>query len=125
MQEADTTVQMCVCVSPGLELLEGYQALHRQLGTVRSLSGREVTERDSLKKVSDCLSTWRKLLIAQLPVVYPIKQVLPTIIASCLDFCDGFLVLSFFLFKIFCFYLSCPSVTYTSLISPLIHYLHH
>uniref|UniRef100_A0A0P4VZ07 UV radiation resistance-associated gene protein n=1 Tax=Scylla olivacea TaxID=85551 RepID=A0A0P4VZ07_SCYOL len=58
----------------GLELLEGYQALHRQLGTVRTLSSQEGTKRDSLKKLSDCLSTWRKMLIAQLPVVYPIKQ---------------------------------------------------
>ncbi|KAG0723932.1 UV radiation resistance associated protein [Chionoecetes opilio] len=58
----------------GLELLEGYQALHRQLVQVRSLAAQEMAKRDALRKVADCLNTWRKKLIAQLPVIYPITQ---------------------------------------------------
>lgn len=58
----------------GLELLEGYQALHRQLGQVRAPDSQETGKRDSLKNVAGCLGTWRKKLIAQLPVIYPITQ---------------------------------------------------
>lgn len=60
----------------GLELLEGYQALHRQLGQVRAPDSQETSKRDSLKNMAGCLGTWRKKLIAQLPVIYPITQVL-------------------------------------------------
>ena len=64
-----------ISVSAGLELLEGYQALHRQLALERTLATQETNKRDSLKKLLDCLGTWRKKLIAQLPVIYPITQV--------------------------------------------------
>nr|XP_045582708.1 UV radiation resistance-associated protein-like [Procambarus clarkii]XP_045582709.1 UV radiation resistance-associated protein-like [Procambarus clarkii] len=58
----------------GIELLGGYQDLHRQLVKVRGLQETANTDSEKLRDACVYLSDWRKQLISQLPIIYPITQ---------------------------------------------------
>lgn len=58
----------------GIELLGGYQDLHRQLKQLKSLQEVSGGEGDKLRYLSGCLRDWRIQLISQLPLIYPISQ---------------------------------------------------
>ncbi|KAK3869697.1 hypothetical protein Pcinc_024990 [Petrolisthes cinctipes] len=58
----------------GLELLGGYQGLHRQLMLARSCQEADASQLEALKEACECLGSWRRLLISQLPDIYPITQ---------------------------------------------------
>ncbi|KAG7172282.1 uncharacterized protein LOC121862146 [Homarus americanus] len=58
----------------GLELLAGYQGLHRQLVHFRGLQEMANTDSERLRDCCVYLSDWRRQLIAQLPIIYPINQ---------------------------------------------------
>lgn len=62
-------------VCAGLELLGGYQGLHRQLMSARSSQEADASQSEALKEACECLGSWRRLLISQLPDIYPITQV--------------------------------------------------
>ncbi|XP_069997187.1 UV radiation resistance-associated gene protein [Penaeus vannamei] len=58
----------------GLELLGGYQGLHRQLVHVRGLQDVTSGDWESLREACTCLGEWRRMLVSQLPLIYPITQ---------------------------------------------------
>ncbi|XP_071515286.1 uncharacterized protein Uvrag [Panulirus ornatus] len=58
----------------GLELLGGYQGLHRQLVQVRGLQEVSGTDMEKFRETCLCLGDWRRQLIAHLPLIYPITQ---------------------------------------------------
>lgn len=58
----------------GLELLGGYQDLHRQRKYLRSLQEASLSEGEKLRYSCSCLRDWRIQLFSQLPLIYPINQ---------------------------------------------------
>lgn len=73
--EPDPSFQTTFMVCAGLELLGGYQGLHRQLMSARSSQEADASQSEALKEACECLGSWRRLLISQLPDIYPITQV--------------------------------------------------
>ncbi|XP_068211269.1 UV radiation resistance-associated gene protein [Palaemon carinicauda] len=58
----------------GIELLGGYQDLHRQRKYIRSLQEASHNESEKLRYSCSCLRNWRIQLFSQLPLIYPINQ---------------------------------------------------